>query len=238
MPDIIAYDSERASAYHRHHHKNLRTRISTARERQLAARALSALPAADDGARPRLRHRPFLAGASTSARRRSSPSTTAKRCCARQLPTRSLIHNAAPFAARRSSCRFTIAASTWSCACAFCTTSRTATIACARSPIFAASPVTARSCRCGPTAAARRAGGCKAGPDGAAPRLRPARLHCAHHDRARFRRRRIFRSGRLRFCARVCRCGASMRCAAPTERVAATRQIHLRGRHCVSRLGE
>ena len=46
MPDIIAYDSERASAYHRHHRKNLRTRISTARERQLAARALSALPAA------------------------------------------------------------------------------------------------------------------------------------------------------------------------------------------------
>lgn len=47
MPEIIAYDTERASAYHRHHQKNLRTRISTARERQLTARALAMLPVTD-----------------------------------------------------------------------------------------------------------------------------------------------------------------------------------------------
>lgn len=47
MPEIIAYDTERASAYHRHHEKNLRTRISTARERQLAARALATLRVTD-----------------------------------------------------------------------------------------------------------------------------------------------------------------------------------------------
>jgi ubiquinone/menaquinone biosynthesis C-methylase UbiE len=41
LPEIIAYDTERASAYHRHHRKNLRTRISTARERQLVGRALA-----------------------------------------------------------------------------------------------------------------------------------------------------------------------------------------------------
>jgi hypothetical protein len=42
-PELLArdhaYDTERASAYHRHHRKNLRTRISTARERQLVGRA-------------------------------------------------------------------------------------------------------------------------------------------------------------------------------------------------------
>jgi len=43
LPEIIAYDTDRASAYHRHHRKNLRTRISTARERQLVARALATL---------------------------------------------------------------------------------------------------------------------------------------------------------------------------------------------------
>src|SRR4249920_3959614 len=43
LPEIIAYDSDRASAYHRHHRKNLRTRISTARERRLVARALATL---------------------------------------------------------------------------------------------------------------------------------------------------------------------------------------------------
>ena len=47
MPEIIAYDTERASAYHRHHRKNLRTRISTARERHLADRALATLPTTD-----------------------------------------------------------------------------------------------------------------------------------------------------------------------------------------------
>lgn len=47
MPEIIAYDTERASAYHRHHQKNLRTRISTARERQLTARAIARLPVTD-----------------------------------------------------------------------------------------------------------------------------------------------------------------------------------------------
>ena len=47
MPEIIAYDTERASAYHRHHQKNLRTRISTVRERQLTARALATLPVTD-----------------------------------------------------------------------------------------------------------------------------------------------------------------------------------------------
>ncbi len=47
MPEIIAYDTQRASAYHRHHQKNLRTRISTARERQLTGRALDALPVTD-----------------------------------------------------------------------------------------------------------------------------------------------------------------------------------------------
>ncbi len=47
MPEIIAYDAERASAYHRHHRKNLRTRISTARERQLIGRALDTLAKAD-----------------------------------------------------------------------------------------------------------------------------------------------------------------------------------------------
>jgi ubiquinone/menaquinone biosynthesis C-methylase UbiE len=47
LPEIIAYDTERASAYHRHHRKNLRTRISTARERQLVARALATLPKTD-----------------------------------------------------------------------------------------------------------------------------------------------------------------------------------------------
>ncbi len=43
LPEIIAYDTDRASAYHRHHRKNLRTRISTARERRLVARALATL---------------------------------------------------------------------------------------------------------------------------------------------------------------------------------------------------
>ena len=47
MPEIIAYDAERASAYHRHHRKNLRTRLSTARERQLTDRALASLPNTD-----------------------------------------------------------------------------------------------------------------------------------------------------------------------------------------------
>lgn len=47
MPEIIAYDTERASAYHRHHNKNLRTRISTARERQLVGRALDTLTKTD-----------------------------------------------------------------------------------------------------------------------------------------------------------------------------------------------
>lgn len=47
MPEIIAYDTERASAYHRHHRKNLRTRLSTLRERQLTERALAALPTTD-----------------------------------------------------------------------------------------------------------------------------------------------------------------------------------------------
>ena len=41
MPDLVAYDADRATAYHRHHEKNLRTRISTARERSLARRALA-----------------------------------------------------------------------------------------------------------------------------------------------------------------------------------------------------
>jgi len=43
LPDIIAYDDDRASAYRRHHEKNLRTRVSTARERMLVARALDRL---------------------------------------------------------------------------------------------------------------------------------------------------------------------------------------------------
>ncbi len=47
MPEIIAYDAERASAYRRHHRKNLRTRISTARERQLARRALATFETAE-----------------------------------------------------------------------------------------------------------------------------------------------------------------------------------------------
>ena len=47
LPEIIAYDTERASAYHRHHHKNLRTRISTVRERQLVGRALATFRTTD-----------------------------------------------------------------------------------------------------------------------------------------------------------------------------------------------
>ncbi len=47
MPEIIAYDTERASAYRRHHRKNLRTRVSTARERQLTARALATFARTD-----------------------------------------------------------------------------------------------------------------------------------------------------------------------------------------------
>ena len=47
LPEIIAYDTERASAYHRHHRKNLRTRISTARERHLVGRALATLAKTD-----------------------------------------------------------------------------------------------------------------------------------------------------------------------------------------------
>ena len=47
MPDLVAYDADRAAAYHRHHEKNLRTRISTARERSLARRALATLGSTD-----------------------------------------------------------------------------------------------------------------------------------------------------------------------------------------------
>ena len=47
MPDLVAYDAARAAAYHRHHEKNLRTRISTARERMLVGRALATLPPLD-----------------------------------------------------------------------------------------------------------------------------------------------------------------------------------------------
>jgi ubiquinone/menaquinone biosynthesis C-methylase UbiE len=43
LPDLVAYDADRAAAYQRHHEKNLRTRISTARERSLARRALATL---------------------------------------------------------------------------------------------------------------------------------------------------------------------------------------------------
>lgn len=39
MPDIVAYDTEQASAYRLHHRKNLRTRLTTVRERALVKRA-------------------------------------------------------------------------------------------------------------------------------------------------------------------------------------------------------
>jgi ubiquinone/menaquinone biosynthesis C-methylase UbiE len=47
LPDPVAYDADRAAAYHRHHEKNLRTRISTLRERSLARRALATLRSTD-----------------------------------------------------------------------------------------------------------------------------------------------------------------------------------------------
>jgi ubiquinone/menaquinone biosynthesis C-methylase UbiE len=47
LPDLVAYDADRAAAYHRHHEKNLRTRISTVRERSLARRALATLRSTD-----------------------------------------------------------------------------------------------------------------------------------------------------------------------------------------------
>jgi ubiquinone/menaquinone biosynthesis C-methylase UbiE len=47
LPDLVAYDADRAAAYHRHHEKNLRTRISTARERALVRRALATLESTD-----------------------------------------------------------------------------------------------------------------------------------------------------------------------------------------------
>jgi len=47
LPDLVAYDADRAAGYRRHHDKNLRTRISTVRERSLAARALATLRSTD-----------------------------------------------------------------------------------------------------------------------------------------------------------------------------------------------
>jgi ubiquinone/menaquinone biosynthesis C-methylase UbiE len=47
LPDLVAYDAERAAGYRRHHEKNLRTRISTARERSLVRRAVATLQSTD-----------------------------------------------------------------------------------------------------------------------------------------------------------------------------------------------
>ena len=209
LPEIIAYDTDRASAYHRHHRKNLRTRISTARERQLVGRALATLSHDRYRTRPRVRNGSVLAGdrrARVVDRRRGQQRRNAARGDRARRAERASQRRV------RIGIRVAVRDRTFDawCACGSCTTWHIATIDWPRWPRFGASREAAQWSRCGPTGAARGGGGCA----NKGQRLRRAASAGAFASNAPpssvISPTRVLPGQQASISHRVCRCGAFM----------------------------